>query len=88
MFESIYVGSPAWTAIPSLNVISNNVANLNTPGFKGSQLQFADLYYKDSDAGPRRRDPLKQQIGAGVGTGGTFLNSSRATRGRPAATST
>ena len=74
MFESIYVGLTGLDSYSKgLNVISNNVANLNTPGFKGSQLQFADLYYKDSDAG-LGAGPLKQQIGAGVGTGGTFLN--------------
>ena len=28
----------------------DNVANLNTPGFKGAQLQFADHFYKDLDA--------------------------------------
>ncbi|HEX9812984.1 MAG TPA: flagellar basal body protein, partial [Burkholderiales bacterium] len=29
-----------------LDVISNNVANLNTPGFKASELQFRDLFYR------------------------------------------
>ena len=74
MFESIYVGLTGLdTYSRGLNVISNNVANLNTAGFKGSQLQFADLYYKDAGAGLGSGGG-RQQIGGGVGTAGTFLN--------------
>lgn len=74
MLETVYVGLTGLdTYSKGLNVISNNVANLNTAGFKGSQLQFADLYYRNSDAGPDSGN-AQQQIGAGVGTGGTFLN--------------
>jgi flagellar hook protein FlgE len=73
MFESIHVGlSGLDTYSKGLNVISNNVANLNTTGFKSSQLQFADLYYKDGGAG--LGSGARQQIGGGVGTAGTFLN--------------
>jgi flagellar hook protein FlgE len=73
MLESIYVGLTGLDSYSKgLNVISNNVANLNTPGFKGSQLQFADLYYKDGDGG--MGSELPRQVGAGVQTGGTFLN--------------
>jgi flagellar hook protein FlgE len=74
MLETLYVGMTGLDSYAKgLNVISNNVANLNTTGFKGSQLQFADLYYKNNDGGLGAGDP-QQQIGAGVGTGGTFLN--------------
>jgi flagellar hook protein FlgE len=31
-----------------LQTISNNVANLNTPGFKGSDTQFSDLFSQDN----------------------------------------
>jgi flagellar hook protein FlgE len=75
MLESIYIGMTGLDSYAKgLNVISNNVANLNTTGFKGSQLQFADLYYKDSDAGLGSGNEQQQQVGAGVGTGGTVLN--------------
>lgn len=51
-----------------LDVISNNVANMNTPGFKASELQFRDLYYRyglgDGSGG-------FDQIGEGVNTGST-----------------
>ena len=74
MLETLYVGMTGLdTYAKGLNVISNNVANLNTTGFKASQLQFADLYYKNNDGGLGAGDP-QQQIGAGVGAGGTFLN--------------
>lgn len=74
MFESIHVGLTGLDSYSKdLNVISNNVANLNTTGFKGSQLQFADLYYRDGGAG-LGDGAARQQIGGGVGTAGTFLN--------------
>ena len=34
-----------------LQTISNNVANLNTPGFKGSETQFADLFSQNNNPG-------------------------------------
>jgi len=34
-----------------LQIISNNVANLNTPGFKGSGAQFADLFSANNGLG-------------------------------------
>jgi flagellar hook protein FlgE len=71
MFESIYVGMTGLDSYAKgLNVISNNVANLNTTGFKGAQLQFADVYYHSNPNGGQARE----QIGSGVTTSGTFLN--------------
>ncbi|TAK83701.1 MAG: flagellar hook-basal body complex protein [Aquabacterium sp.] len=69
MLESIYVGLTGLAGYSKgLNVISNNVANLNSPGFKGAQLQFADLYYRDAGG------DVPQELGMGLQTGGTFLN--------------
>lgn len=51
-----------------LDVISNNVANLNTPGFKATELQFRDLFYRN---GLGRGDGESDQIGEGVSTGST-----------------
>lgn len=74
MFETIYVGMTGLDGhSKGLNVISNNVANLNTPGFKSSQLQFADLFYRDRGIGGDGQG-TQRQVGEGVGTGGTFLN--------------
>lgn len=71
MFESIYVGMSGLDSYAKgLNVISNNVSNLNTVGFKSSQAQFADLYYRNDQG----EGQLREQLGAGVKTSGTFLN--------------
>jgi flagellar hook protein FlgE len=45
MIDSIYVAASGLNSHQKgLKVISNNVANLNTPGYKGSQAQFADVF--------------------------------------------
>ena len=73
MFDSIHVGLTGLdTYSRGLNVISNNVANLNTAGFKSSQLQFADLYYRDARGG--LGGDAREQVGNGVKSGGTSLN--------------
>jgi len=53
-----------------LDVISNNIANLNTPGFKSSELEFRDLFYRYSEGGGQQ-DGSRSQVGAGLDTGGT-----------------
>lgn len=74
MLETIYVGMSGLEGYSKgLNVISNNVANLNTPGFKGAQLQFSDLFYKSQNAGGDGRG-AQQQVGEGLDTGATHLN--------------
>lgn len=55
----------------AMSAIANNLANLNTVGYKGSTTQFADLFYqtlKTNGSG----DPV--QVGAGTGVAGTFIN--------------
>jgi len=50
----------------ALSAIANNLANLNTTGYKDTQVQFRDLFYQSlgtSGAG----DPI--QLGAGTGVG-------------------
>ncbi|PSJ42201.1 flagellar hook-basal body complex protein [Allosphingosinicella deserti] len=45
MFGSIYVGLSGMTAYSrGLQQVSNNVANMNSSGFKGSTVSFTDLY--------------------------------------------
>src|SRR5262249_37188617 len=47
MLDSIYVGLTGLLGFSrDLTIIGNNVANLNTPGFKSSQLLFSDLFYR------------------------------------------
>src|SRR5208283_2690580 len=54
----------------NLDVISNNLANVNTTGFKSSKLQFQDLLYQNSrEAGSQQGGgnqlPSSLQIGQG-----------------------
>jgi len=47
MLDTIYIGMSGLTSFSKgLSNISSNVANLNTTGFKGSDLQFLDLFYQ------------------------------------------
>lgn len=74
MLESINIGLTGLIGYSKdLSVIGNNAANLNTPGFKSQQLNFADLFYQSqmsfSHDGNTRFD-----IGAGLSTGSTRRN--------------
>lgn len=53
-----------------LQTISNNVANLNTPGFKGSQSQFSDLFSQDNSPS----GGSNQSSGEGLQTLPTVIN--------------
>jgi flagellar hook protein FlgE len=59
-----------------LNVISNNVANLNTPGFRGSVVDFGNLFSGSPQNGTKNSefagDP--EVLGGGVTTSRTELN--------------
>ncbi|HXY13110.1 MAG TPA: flagellar hook protein FlgE [Terriglobales bacterium] len=67
----------------ALNVISNNLANLNTVGFKDQQANFQDLFYQTlgtTGAG----DPVQQGAGTEVGSISTdFGNGDLQTTGVP-----
>lgn len=73
MLESIFVGMSGLMGYSrGLRVIANNTANLNTPGFKGSALQFADMFY--SGGGASGSGFARGQIGYGLNTYSTTLN--------------
>lgn len=55
----------------SLNVIANNLANLNTDGYKSETLSFADVF-NQAQGTSGNGDPI--QIGSGVQTGSTTSN--------------
>lgn len=70
MLDSIYVGMSGLHGFSQgLRVIANNTANINTPGFKGSSLQFADMFYSTAGSGSGLA-----QVGYGLNTTGTSLN--------------
>jgi flagellar hook protein FlgE len=60
----------------ALNIISNNLANLNTDGYKDQSANFQDLFYQNygSDGAG---DPI--QVGAGTQVGSTATNFSDGT---------
>lgn len=73
MLDSIYIGMSGLSSFThGLRVISNNVTNLNTPGYKGAKLQFSDVYYPSADQGAGQG--LDWRSGRGVTTLGTSLN--------------
>ncbi len=57
-----------------LDNVSNNVANLNTPGFKKSSTLFRDLFYRYQVTGDTGQEQSTSQIGTGVTTKGTLIN--------------
>ena len=61
-----------------LDVVANNLANINTPGFKGSNVAFADLFSQTLDTGATSSDTLggrnPVQLGMGVKTAGINTN--------------
>jgi flagellar basal-body rod protein FlgG len=61
----------------NVDVISNNIANMNTTGFKRQRAEFQDLLYEQIErpgtaTGGEYRAPAGIQIGAGVKTGGVY----------------
>lgn len=49
MLDTIYIGTSGLTSYSEgLRAVGNNLTNVNTPGYKGSQLQFADLFSQQS----------------------------------------
>jgi flagellar hook protein FlgE len=70
MFDSIYVGLTGLLGFSTgLNNVSNNIANVNTPGFKATQLQFKDLFYQSRTSGSSGGDESPLSLGAGLDTG-------------------
>ena len=61
-----------------LDIVANNLANLNTPGFKASNVDFADLFSQTLDSGAASsgsvggRNPI--QLGMGVKATGISTN--------------
>ncbi len=62
----------------NVDVISNNIANMNTTAFKRQRAEFQDLLYQQqsragaASSGNEARLPSGIQIGAGVRTGGVY----------------
>jgi hypothetical protein len=85
MFDSIYTGMSGLISYSKgLSGIGNNVANMNTPGFKGSDLEFLDLFYRYQYSGSPDQGASPYTQGGGVQTGASVTRLPRAISGRPA----
>lgn len=79
MLDSLYIGMSGLISFSKgLTNISNNVANLSTPGFKGTQLSFLDLHYRYQFSGANDEQASQYSQGAGVRVGSS---STRFTQG-------
>jgi len=75
MLESIYVGMTGLLGYSrGLRVIANNTANINTPGFKSSSLQFADMFYTGGNLSGGNASQNFDQVGFGLNTTGTAMS--------------
>lgn len=78
MLGTIYSGTTGLvTYSRGLDVISNNAANLNTAGFKRSDLLFRDLFYEYSSFAESEQNFQLRKDGNGVGNGGTLTSFSQ-----------
>lgn len=71
MSQSLYTAmSGISAATTSLQVISNNIANINTTGFKSSSVKFSDVFYRTVSSGSVATDSTggTNPVQVGVGT--------------------
>ncbi|NRR31457.1 flagellar hook-basal body complex protein [Oxalobacteraceae bacterium] len=72
MFDTLYIGTSGLLGhAKGLKVVGNNLANVNTPGFKGSQVQFFDLFEQQ---GGQSSSSNQGAPGTGVSSFGSKLN--------------
>ncbi len=75
MLDSIFIGTSGLQTFSSdLKVISNNIANLDTPGFKASDSLFASRYYASPGDGSGQVSDGATQFGGGVALSQTIVN--------------
>lgn len=76
MLDSINIGMTGLNGYAQgLRVIANNTANLNTPGFKSSTQQFADMFSHGGGPGSAGMNAASAgQVGNGLTMNGTSLN--------------
>jgi flagellar hook protein FlgE len=70
-FDSLYTGITGLNSYQSwIDMISNNIANVDTTGFKGQRMTFADLFYQNQTFSSAPTDTSGgingQQLGFGV----------------------
>jgi flagellar hook protein FlgE len=72
MFDTLYIGTSGLISnSQGLKVVGNNLSNVNTPGFKGSELQFSDLFEQGTGGG---RQQGETPAGNGVQSVGSRID--------------
>lgn len=76
MFDTINIGtSGLLTHAKGLRIVGNNLANVNTPGFKGSQLEFASLVEKgNAGAQALTNGANSSALGTGITSVGSAIS--------------
>lgn len=75
MLDSIAISLSGLTGYSKgLLAISNNVANMNTPGFKGTEVLFQELFNDDLPQSTPQQNNSDSQIGYGVNAFSTTTN--------------
>lgn len=75
MFDTISIGTSGLLVhSKGLRVVGNNLANVNTPGFKSAQLQFANLFEQNGGAPAQANSFGSSGTGTGVQSIGTQIN--------------
>jgi len=77
MIDSLYIAETGLNTYATyLDVISNNIANINTTGFKKTGVNFADMVYQDSSVNETSthadREHSSHQVGLGTSISSTF----------------
>jgi flagellar hook protein FlgE len=73
MFDTIFIGTSGLIShSKGLRIVGNNLANVNTPGFKSAQSVFSDLF---EQGGGAAQNQLGNASSYAVGTGVTTLGS-------------
>ncbi len=82
--NALFVGSSGLTAnSAALDLVGNNLANINTTGFKTQRMLFKDVVYQTVNVGSAATDQIggtnPAQLGFGVSVGRSARCSRRAT---------
>src|SRR6266566_7873802 len=69
MIDALYIGATGMHAQQTqIDVVANNLANVNTAGFKRSRVQFEDLLYRNQGLANTDGGQAVNQMPIGMGT--------------------
>jgi flagellar hook protein FlgE len=75
MFDTIFIGTSGLLGYAKgLRVVGNNLANVNTPGFKSSQVLFSELFDQGVALGHGSGHASSTALGTGLDSLGSKLN--------------